>query len=157
MRIVCAALFMLGIALVDLSTVWAQSPAPAPSSVEAAGHVAGPPGCAPSADPVNAVTLPSDRGCAEPRLALSHCFTSDCRPGATLLATSRPHSALSRFVSRTGPDTVQPGDLHAHRVTPLALLRSAQPGDDDIPRSTAPARPARTAGADRSIPRPPPA
>ena len=156
LRFVCTALFVLGIALVDLSVVWVQGSFSPPLSA-AVGLAQRASGCDAEQGGFVPFAPTPDRDCATSRSALSSCFTSDCRPGASLMATSRPHAAMSRLAGRIGADLLQSADPHLHRVTLLAQVKIWSPADQEPLFSSAPMRPARLAGADRSIPRPPPA
>lgn len=156
-RFVCTALFILGIALVDLSVVWAHTPASLPSWHDSGTLFPQAAVCGVA----DGATAPLDdaagRTCAGTRQTLNTCFTSDCRPGTSLMATSRPHAAMSRFAGRVEVEALEAADLHLHRVTLLELMEPRSPTEQEPPFSSAGHRPARIAGADLSIPRPPPA
>jgi hypothetical protein len=155
-RFVCTALFILGIALVDLSVVWAHTPTSLPSWHDSGTLFPQAAVCGVA----NGTTAPLDaaagRACPSTRQTLSTCFTSDCRPGASLLATSRPHAAMSRFAGRVGMEALEAADVHLHPVTLLELVEPKSP-TEQVPLSVSAGHsPARIAGADLSIPRPPP-
>ena len=154
-RIVCVVLFALGIALVDLSVVWAHTPTSSPAWHASGSLESHAPGRFAAGD---ATPLDASAGSARSgtRQILSGCFTSDCRPGTSLMATSRPHAAIGRFAGRMEADALQPADPHLHHITLLALQETSAPVTAEPGAASAPQRPARVAGADGSIPRPPP-
>lgn len=155
-RFVCTALFVLGIALVDLSVVWAHTPALPPSWHDSGSLFAGAPGCRAPAEATAPADGAAERACGQTRQTLNTCFTSDCRPGASLMATSRPHAAMSRFAGRVGMEALEAADVHLQRVTLLESMETKSPTEQEHLFATAGHRPARIAGADLSIPRPPP-
>jgi hypothetical protein len=155
-RIVCTALFVLGIALVDLSVVWAHSPSSPPSWHGSSGLVPRAPGSRAAEGATSPLDSVAGGAFSGTRQMLSGCFTSDCRPGTSLMATSRPHAAMSRFDGRSGVDAIDAADLHLHRVTLLVQVEPWSPTEQKYLFSSAPHRPARIAGADLSIYRPPP-
>ena len=155
-RMVCTALFVLGIALVDLSVAWAHPPVPPLSWHDSGNPFPSASGCGAVGRVSTPLNAAAGSACAGTRQVLSSCFTSDCRPGASLMATSRPHAAMSNFAGKSGVDAFDSADLHLHRVTLLAQVEPWSPTNQRYVISSAPHRPARSAGADLSIPRPPP-
>ncbi len=155
-RVVLAALIVLGITLVELSVVWAQPPVlpatlPVFSSPLASAHE-----CGAAGSSVAGLLVAAGNDCTESRHAFQNCLTSDCRPGATPLTTSRPHATIVRFAMRLDPDASRTSHAHASQLS-LVALSLASPRDGQAPRPLAvPHRPARVIGAYRSIPRPPP-
>jgi hypothetical protein len=155
-RMVCTALFVLGIVLVDLSVVWSHTPVSPPSWHESGSLLPHAPGSGAAKGATTPLDPTNGRAFSGTWQVLSSCFTSDCRPGASLMATSRPHAAMSRFAGWSDVDAIDAADLHLHRVTLLAQVEPWSPTEQGYVFSSAPHRPARIAGADLSIPRPPP-
>jgi hypothetical protein len=155
-RVVLAALIVLGITLVELSVVWAQ-PLVLPLSLPVSkSPLAGAHDCGAVGSAVDGRLVAAGDDCAESQHAFQNCLTSDCRPGATPLTTSRPHATIVRFAMRLDPDASRTSDAHASLLS-LVALSLATPRDGQAPRPLAvPHRPARVIGAYRSIPRPPP-
>jgi hypothetical protein len=152
-RAIVAALLVLAITLVDQSVVLAQPPAlPVFNSPFAsADYYCGTEGSSVDGRPVAAGEV-----CANSRHALQNCLTSDCRPAATPLATSRPHATIVRFAIRLDPDASRTSDAHASLLSLVSLSLASPRAGQALRPFAKPHRPARVAGADLSSPRPPP-
>jgi hypothetical protein len=76
-------------------------------------------------------------------------------PIADALATARPHATLARVVLKSEPRAAAPGDPRAQTIRLSALPPVLAQAVTSRLLLDLPWRPARLAGADRAVPRPP--